>query len=158
MKTTTLDKHITKYCKKFGIKKVISSDEFAYTPNNEVITYTMYIYDTDIQFVELVNEKYSVDIRPWYFIFCLLHEIGHHITLENLTQEDLLTDQILRQVVIPNIEDEKRQGQAYVNLVAEDLATSWAIEYIDSHLKECFEIQDRFLKIIKHYMKKERGK
>ena len=155
MKTTTLDKHITKYCKKFGIRKAISSTEFAYIPNNELVTYTMYMYDADLQFIELVNEKYSVDIRPWYFIFCLLHEIGHHITFDDLTQEDLLNDQILRQIIIPNIEDTEKCGRAYINLIAEDLATSWAIDYIDTHAKECWELQNKWLKLMAHYHKKE---
>lgn len=155
MKTTTLDKKVTKYCKKFGIKKAISSDEFAYTPNNEIITYTIYICNNDLKFVELINRKYSCDIRPLYFIFCLLHEIGHHITFDNLTQEDLMNDLICRQAIIPNIEDEERQGQAYINLFAEKLATEWALNYIQTHFKECIKIQNRFLKIMAHYMKKE---
>ena len=158
MKTSTLDKHITKYCKKFGIKKVISSNEFAYTPNNETITYTMYIYDNDLNFVKLVNRKYSCNIQPLYFIFCLLHEIGHHMTFENLTAEDIQNDLICRQVIIPNIEDEERQGQAYINLFAERLATEWALNYIQTHFEECVKIQKRFLRIMAHYTKKERGK
>lgn len=156
MKTTTLDKKITRYCKKFGIKKVTSSDEFTYYPETETINYTMYLYETDLQFINLVNEKYSVDIRPWYFIFCLLHEVGHHLTLDELTEEDLLNDLFLRQIVIPNIENTDKCGRAYINLIAEDLATSWAINYIDTHLEECKLMQNKFLKIMAHYEKKEK--
>ena len=156
MKTTTLDKKITRYCKKFGIKKAISSDEFAYYPETETINYTMYIYETDLQFIDLVNKKYSVDIRPWYFIFCLLHEVGHHLTLDELTEEDLLNDLFLRQIVIPNIENTDKCGRAYINLIAEDLATSWAINYIDTHLEECKLMQNKFLKVMTHYEKKEK--
>lgn len=155
MYTTTLDKKVTKYCKKFGIKKVTYGNDFSYIPDFKAITYTMFITENDEYFIELVNKKYNVDIRPWYFIFCLLHEVGHHMTLNELTEEDLLNDLFLRQIVIPNIENEKKCGQAYINLIAEDLATSWAIDYIDSHLNECAEIQERFLKVMKHYSRKK---
>lgn len=155
MYSTTLDKKLTKYCKKFGIKKVKCGEEFAYFPTNRLINYTLLIYKTDFQFINLVNTKYNANIEPWYFIFCLLHEVGHHMTMDELTNEDLLNDLFLRQVVIPSIKDEDRKGKAYINLTAEDLATTWALDYIDTHLKECFEFQNQIIKEINHIKNKK---
>lgn len=150
MRKYRLNKEIKLYCKKFGIKKVKLTDEFSYYPNKALVTYTIYASETDIEFIELVNQKYNVNIRPWYFIFCLLHEIGHHMTLNQLSKEDFETDLILRSI-IPFFEN---QGKAYLGFTAEDLATSWAIEYINSHLKECFEFQNKCIEIMKKQLTK----
>lgn len=155
MYATTLDKHITNYCKQFGIKKATCTNEFAYLLSSETITYTVFYFDLDNTMIELVNEKYGVDITPFYFIFSLLHEVGHHMTMDDLTQEDFDNDMFCRQVIIPQITDKRECLEAYINLTAEDLATSWAIDYIDSHIKECAKAQIRFCKIIDHIYKKK---
>ena len=149
MYSSVLDKKINNYCKKFGIDKVFCDKEFSYYPETDRISYTIIQYTTDDIIIQLINKKYNVDIEPFYFIFSLLHEIGHHMTIDELTEEELQNDLICRQMVIPYIEDEIGQGKAYINLTAEDLATSWAIEYIDSHLKECFEFQNKCIEIMK---------
>lgn len=155
MYATTLDKKLTKYCKKFDIAKVVCSDEFSYSPTNETITYTVYDFNLDEVFIKLVNEKYFVDIRPFYFIFSLLHEVGHHMTLDDLTEEEMFNDMFCRQIIIPKMENEEECIQAYINLTAEDLATTWAIDYIDTHIKECIEIQNKIYKLINHIYKKK---
>lgn len=155
MYSSVLDKKINNYCKKFGIDKVFCDKEFSYYPETDRISYTIIQYTTDNLVTQLINEKYNVDIEPFYFIFSLLHEIGHHMTIDELTDEDLQDDLMCRQMIIPYIEDEIRQGRAYINLIAEDYATRWAIDYIDNHLKECIKVQSRFIKIINHYYKKK---
>ena len=67
------------------------------------------------------------------------------MTLNQLSKEDLETDFLLRSM-IPLFEN---QGKAYLGFTVEDLATSWAIGYIDSHLKECFEFQNKCIEIMK---------
>lgn len=155
MYSSVLDKKINNYCKKFGIDKVFCDKEFSYYPETERISYTIIQYTADDLFTQLINEKYDVNIEPFYFIFPLLHEVGHHMTTDELTEEELQTDLMCRQMVIPYIEDEVEQGKAYISLTAEDLATSWAIDYIRNNLEECVRTQDRFVKIINHYYKKK---
>lgn len=153
MYSTTLDKHIAKYCKKFGIENVFCDKEFAYYSEKEAISYTIFCYTTDETFINAVNEKYNVDITNFSFIFSLLHEIGHHMTIDELTEEDM-ENEIFARSIIPLLDDSERM-EAYMNLTAEDLATSWAIDYIDSHIEECIKVQKRFLKIIDHIYKKK---
>lgn len=155
MYSTTLDKKLTKYCKKFGVSKVICDDEFSYSPNTEIVNYTVFDFNTDDLFIKLVNEKYGVNIEPFYFIFSLLHEVGHHMTLEDLTEEEVMNDIFCRQVIIPQMENDEECMQAYINLTAEDMATSWAIDYIDTHIKECIEIQNKIYKLVNHIYKKK---
>ena len=155
MYSSVHDKKINNYCKKFGIDKVFCDNEFSYFPETNRISYTIIQYTTDDIIIQLINKKYNVDIEPFYFIFSLLHEIGHHMTIDELTDEEWENDLMCRQMVIPYIEDEVGQGKAYINLTAEDLATSWAINYIRNNLEECVRTQDRFVKIINHYYKKK---
>ena len=65
-----------------------------------------------------------------------------------------MENELFARTVIPCL-NENEQMEAYVNLAAEDMATSWAIDYIDSHLKECWETQKRFMQIIDHIYKKK---
>ena len=121
----------------FGIDFFELSDEFCYYSGEEKITYTITWQDQDDEFIELVNEKYNANIQPWFFVFCILHEIGHHETIDDLTEEELANDVLLRN----SIQFFEHQGRAYINLKAEDLATSWALNFISKNEEPLWEIQ-----------------
>jgi hypothetical protein len=128
----------------FGIESFELADEFCYYPSEDKITYTVCWQDNDDEFIELVNEKYNADIQPWFFIFCILHEIGHAETFDELTNEDLKTDLLLRNA----IQFFENQGRAYINLRAEDLATSWALDFISNNETYLWEFQTECWKIM----------
>lgn len=139
-----LNRKLTNFCKNFGIKKVKCTNEFSYLPDKSLVTYTLYMTDTDLEFIDLVNSKYNITIQSMYFIFCLLHEIGHHMTMDEMTTEDLETDLLLRKM-IPFFE---KQGQAYINFTAERLATEWAIKFIRENFDFCFSFQNECLELM----------
>ena len=140
-----LTKEIKTYCRKFGIAKVRFANEFSYYPEKEMITYTIYIDEMDEELTDLIEEKYHIDIRPIYFVFALLHEVGHHMTLDDLTEEDLETDLLLR-AMIPFFEE---KGKAYLGFPAEDMSTSWSLYYILNNVDECFDFQNRCYQIMR---------
>ena len=75
------------------------------------------------------------------------------MTMDDLTDEEM-ENEIFARTIIPCL-NEDEQMEAYINLTAEDLATSWAIDYIDNHIKECIKMQERFFKIGNHIYKKK---
>ena len=151
MYATTLEKRISKFLKPFGIKRAKCGKSFFYHPASGTVHFTILRYDDDKELIDFVNEKYGVDIEPFYFIFSLLHEVGHHFTIDQLTEEQWAQEAFMRELVFPNREYEHK---IYFDLPAEDLADRWAIEYIDQHLQECWDFQLRCFKNMEHIYKK----
>lgn len=151
----TLEKKIKKYCNKFGINNVFCSDSFVYYPKNKTIYFTVYRYVNDENLIEFINKKYNVDISDWFFIFSLLHEIGHHKTMHKLTKADINYEMSVNDFLSFCDEDEKTKNLIHFNLPAEDLADRWAIDYIKNNLDECWNFQQKCLKIIEHIYNKK---
>lgn len=149
---TTLEKRIRKFCKKFGIKTAFATEQFSYLPEKEVVTFTVLKYSEDDKLIKYINEKYNTDIGPWYFVFCLLHEIGHHMTLSNLSDEEYAFEQLMRKEVLNIIEV---PNEIYFTLPAEVMATEWALKYIMNHAQECWDFQRKCHAIMKHIVNKK---
>lgn len=146
MYASTLEKKITKFVKKFGVKRAFCKDQFMY--RNNIVHFSIFTDPEDGPYIDFINNKYETDIEPWYFIFGILHEVGHHITLPLLTKEELAYEYEQRLFRIQTSED-------YFNLPAEDLANKWAINYIANHTQECWDFQKKCYNIMKHIFKKK---
>lgn len=147
MKYDTLEKNISKFARKFGVKRAYCTNEFAYYDEAHIITFTFLRYDDDIDFINHIEKTYEVeDLESWYFIYSILHEIGHHMTLNQLTAEEYKEENIFRQIITEN--------EAYFNLKAERLANDWAINYLSEHFEDCWKLQQKCFSIIRHYLKK----
>ena len=152
----TLEKKIKKYLSRFGIKHVYCTDSFFYMPESKTVCFTVLNYSTDDELIKFIDEKYDTNIRPWYFIFCLLHEVGHHMTVDQLTDEDMAFEIAARKMILPLFGDEvETRNSLYFDLPAEDLANRWAIEYIANHAEECWAFQCKCFKIMQHIFKKK---
>lgn len=140
-----INHEVKNFCKKFRLTHIQLADEFAYYPENNLITYTIWKTDTDEELIKLVNKKYETDIAPLYMIFSLLHEIGHYMTIDNFNDEDLETDLFMRNMI--QMMDEEKQGEMYINLPMEDAATSWALEFIKNNFELCSNFENKVAKI-----------
>lgn len=155
MYTTPLEKRITKYVQKFGIKRAyLQKEGFSYFPNTQTVKFSIRTFDEDELLIKFIEEKYDIDISDWYFIFSLLHEIGHHKTLPCISISDRLYDIYQRMHVLPLLEDTDR-SYAYFNLYTETLADEWAIKYIEEHPRECWEFQRKCVSVMQHMYKKK---
>ena len=150
----TLEKKIRRYLKKFGITRALCTDSFFYIPTAKTVCFTILRYTTDEELIEHVNQKYDVDIHDWFFIFSLLHEVGHHMTMSQLSEKDFIEEVAARKVISQLIDNDTDKNAVYFELNAEDLANRWAIEYIENHTQECWDFQNRCFKIIEHIYKK----
>ena len=88
MKYDTLSKNILRFIEPLGIKKVKFGNTFNYNSLTKEVEYTIFSFESDKYLIDYVNNAYEIDITPWYFIFSLLHEVGHHNTLSKLTEEE----------------------------------------------------------------------
>ena len=155
-KTDTLDKFITKYVQKFGVGRAINNEarEFAFYPKLNLITYSVYHSQADKMFAECINKKYNCDIRPFYFIYSLLHEIGHYKTLPTIPQKDLLEEMIIRDTILDSFELQEELNEFYTNLPSERAANEWAIEYLEKNTLQCWKFQKKVFARLAHYYKK----
>ena len=146
MYASTLEKKISKFVRRFGIKRTFCTNYFEY--RNGIIKFTILSHPLDETFIDFVNNKYNTDITSWYFIFSILHEVGHHVTLSTLSEDDLKWEYVIR--TFGNLTNEE-----YFNLPSEDLANKWAIDYILNHQQECWDFQRKCSKIMRHIYKKK---
>ena len=140
MKSKLLEKKITNFVKNFGIRRAFCTDNFFYNIKKNTINFSVYIDDREPAHIKFINNKYDTDITDWYFIFSLLHEIGHHETMDELTDNDWLTEILVRNHC---------DSEIYWNLKAEDLANRWAIQYLIDHTEECWNFQKECYEIMR---------
>lgn len=126
-------------------------DRFIYWNDgiNEVINYAVDSYDeeSEKEFDNYIERTYGVDMSKYSFIFSLLHEVGHFMTIE---QVDIQNENFLRQLIHNS---DKRENSAYFNLESERLANDWAFWYFTSCYKECKRFTKKVLPLIKYYYK-----
>ena len=84
-------------------------------------------------------QRQSPKIKLNLFVWQILHEIGHHFTLRNFTQEELIavTKKVRRL-------EHNHASNPYYKLPHEVAATAWAVEYANTHQEE---IKDFWKKI-----------
>ena len=140
MKNKLLEKKITNFVKNFGIRRAFCTDNFFYNIKKNTINFSIYEDDRDSAHIKFINNKYDTDITDWYFVFSVLHEIGHHQTIKLLTKEDWIVESIVRN---------EHSQIAYWNLKAEDLANKWAIQYLIDHTEECWDFQKECYEIMR---------
>lgn len=149
--TSTIDRRISNFVKKFGIARVNYGERFYYKTNGE-IQYTAYRAKGDDDLIEWIYDNYGITIEPYLFMFSLLHEVGHHMTVGNFSEEDLATEMVLREHFIPNL---KNPNDLYFELPTEKAATMWALNYLNENFDECWDFQAKIFEKMKHTLKKK---
>lgn len=153
-KTDRLDNTITKYVRKFGVRRAFSGKEFCFYDNINVITYSVFHNQLDAQWAEYINQKYDCDIKPFYFIFSLLHEVGHYKTLPTIPKDVIEEELFIRANLLDKIETQEEMNEVYTNLPSERAANEWAIAYLEKNYISCWEFQRKIFSILAHYYKK----
>ena len=153
--TKKLDKMINNYVKKFGCTAELGS-EFCYWHDDETVDYSFIIpVPSDEVWKEYVKKEFNFNLTN-IFMFSLLHEIGHHYTMDFFTQtqqnkNDKMVDKIEK--VLSESDDEKLDKTMYLkyfDLPMERIATKWAVNYYRKHR---FSI-NRFYKKLNKELKK----
>lgn len=155
-----LNKAITELVKPFGISKAKLGTEFAYYFNDEHIEFQMTCDDwTDKVFDEFLLEYFGF-VNPYPFVISILHEIGHHVTLEDLTENEIyLSDWVKERIPerlqkAKDIDDKKQIEFEYFTLPDEIAATTWAIDYFRQNREECDKMYKKACKALCKFYKK----
>lgn len=106
----------------YGIKVNLGPDFCCYPMGNELY-YSLFVTEKCSKtFMDRVHKEYP-DIEADEFLWSLLHEVGHLITYDDITDEEW--EMIERIKKIPNLSDE-----VYYELTDEYMATQWAAYYM----------------------------
>lgn len=143
-----IDKIINKFLEPFECTARLSTD-FGYYHTENLITYALVETEKGrasfMQSVERLKPTVTADV----FLWSLLHEIGHHETMDYMTdKEEKLSNKIKEEVA-----QTKRPYADYYNAPDEKLATTWAVEYAETHTEELLTFWNKLQKAIMDFYK-----
>lgn len=132
-----LEKKIQKIVKEFINANVFLHQDFCYYSETNTITFApISMGELEQIHIDWIMKKYERDYSdPFiYWLFSLLHEIGHAMTIEELTDEDWAFENEMREILANDwIDDDIEVSHIYFTLPAEILATEWAIKTMDQN-------------------------
>ena len=125
----------------FGISKARynDTDGYMYYPTSHKVDFKIIEdYIGDEYFIDFLKDTFDYAV-PNSFIISLLHEVGHHYTLPNLDEETInfCVDEKERICEALGNTDDPQEIKAifyqYFMLPDEIEATTWAVDYAESH-------------------------
>ena len=139
---------IAKVLENFDVRVVLGED-FSYDPETHTVYFTPFTCSVDEFHRQWISDflDFTVTKRN-YFLFSLLHEVGHHYTMESLTDEDLEYETLCRQALKFSDESDNRKNEAYFRLPSEIIATQWAIYFMKDYPRWCKKMTKRIYKAL----------
>lgn len=133
-----IDELVNNFCEKFGCTAEFGA-EFCYYHSDETVCYSLAVVEeSDKTWKEYVKDTFNFRITN-IFMFSLLHEIGHHFTMDKFSpiyqrKEDAVVRKIEKNLSKSDDEvlDKKLRLQ-YFDLPMEKVATKWAVKYYRTH-------------------------
>lgn len=126
------------FFKEFDCEVCLDTD-FAYYSHKNLITYTFICGNTfDVLFNNVINLLCPY-IKCDLFLWSLFHELGHHETIDNISDEDYAYCQDEKERIAQALsgltreENEKKYdniANSYFFLPDEIAATAWAIDFV----------------------------
>lgn len=139
--------------------------DFAYHPSDNLITYAFTYVDIDAEGFMASVERLHPEVHADIFLWSLLHEIGHHETIDMMTdKENRYCDRFKKKLNKRTEKINKRLAkgkkvklsamaelEAYYDVLDEKLATEWAVEYANTHQEELAEFWEKLAPAIKNF-------
>lgn len=155
-----LNREMTKiFAKRFGIKSVKLSTYYAYFPTKESITFQIVECEENEWFAQYIEERFGYRVE-YPFLISMLHEVGHHKTLDDLGEnvynfcqdekdyiENMLQDEELTE------EEQKKYEWQYFNLPDEIIATAWAVKYATKHPRIMKKLNKQIMELLQEFYK-----
>ena len=160
LKIKLLDRAISKQFEPFGVKKVVSSDDFAYFYYKKIITYSIMEDISNKWYMDFVKKTFGYTPKD-EFIFSLLHELGHHFTMDSV---DLMVDaycqdekaRIDEELKLANPYQQKAISMKYFALPDEYVATKWAVDYERNHPQKVEKMRKEIYSALNKFYKRVR--
>lgn len=132
-------------------------EEFCYWHDDATIFYNLIIGTlSDMTWTEYVKEVFNYTIEN-IFVFSLLHEIGHHFTMDNFTRKDYNAEHKKIAKIEASLKDsedddfDKILYKEYFDLPMEKAATAWAVKYARKNKTQLFYFWKKLEKALKEF-------
>ena len=135
---------LNKYLKPFDCEAVSGTD-FAYYPNENVISYALAVIDNFEESFIKFAESLHPDVHADIFLWSLFHELGHHETEDEFDDEDEV--QYLKLSTIC------KDDWEYYNIPQEKAATDWAGWYMETHAADVGQLWNDLAPAIQDFYK-----
>jgi hypothetical protein len=136
-----LERCITDCIAPFGLTAKLDTD-FAYYYVKDLVTFSIFSFKGYDDFMLDAESRFPYINGVSPFIWSLLHEIGHHETWDELTEEELKESAEIKESIN---EKDHSSRMAYFTCPDEYAATDWAGHYIESHRDKIDEFWDKVL-------------
>lgn len=132
--------------------------EFAYVYAKSKIEYTCFLDDNSETYFIKNFHKMAPDIECDPFLVSILHELGHHETLDDIDMFEEIyclaeKDAISERYANKNFNTEQELYDAYFNLADEYEATTWAINYIRENAVKVKELWSKLKPALENFYK-----
>jgi hypothetical protein len=141
-----LEDCVSEFIAPFGLKAKADTD-FAYYYKPEIVTFSIFeITALDDFMLDAESRFPNVHGIPT-FIWSLMHEVGHHETWDDLTDEELELSKDIKDKI-----DESHESRlTYYTSPDEYAATDWAGHYIEKNQDKILDFWDKFLVVLKDF-------
>lgn len=132
---------INEFTSQFGLNAHLEPD-FCYYRNEHSVAYSLVVCSADQYFIPYcshIDNRVKADV----FLISLMHEIGHHFTQFNFSEDDWDKSNDIKEHInealgkYPN--KAAKWNNIYFNLDVERVATAWGLNYLATHSEEVAE-------------------
>ena len=148
------NKVVDKFVSKWDCSARVGT-EFAYFYLTNEISWSLLVTeDADKYFQSFLNENFS-DITADTFIWSLLHEVGHHETIDDWTPEEQEEFDAKKDFIeeLYKAKQDKKISYLYFSLPDEYAATCWAADYIRENPEEIEALLEELKEVAKVFYK-----
>ena len=152
-----LNKTISTELGRFGIHSAKVANDWCYYPTKERIDFKIEETTEDKIFMDFVKERFGFQDKNYSFILSILHEVGHHKTIEDIDGyiynfcEDEKARIVQEMQSVTDIKTARILEYQYFSLPDEIVATAWAIDFIKAHPRIVKKMQKKFSIAILQY-------
>ena len=153
LNTKKLDRLVQNFVRKVSTDKSLKAfldTDFNYYYYSKKVGYSILVSERmDSLFLEYAF-LHGLKVDCGIFALSLLHEVGHHMTIEGIDQSTYDFCQEVKETLTDSDED----ANVYFDLEDERLATKWAIDYINTHVKEVEDFTVKFSEALAEFVEK----
>ena len=121
--------------------------DFGYYHNENVVAFGLLTtVNNDEFFGEYV--EYMGGSALYSFVNSFLHEVGHHMTYDDITDEEYEYGQKVKAFLADKKELDKYDYITYFNLPIEKVATEWGIKYFRNNPQSVFELNRKIKEVV----------
>lgn len=131
------------------------NEDFAYFPMYNLVGISLITIDrASRNFLHFVEDEFN-DVHADIFLWSLLHEVGHHETWDDLTNEEMNLSQEMKYAIsdCENLRPNDRD-KIYFYIPDEYLATEWAAQYMRDNVQEVTKFWNTLQPLILNFYKK----